>query len=38
MSLTYKGTMKDFKKYIEATMLIFGKEATVKEVIKKLNN
>jgi hypothetical protein len=35
MSLTYKGTIKDFKKYIEATMLVFG-NITVQEAIKKL--
>lgn len=37
MSLTYKGSIKDFKNYIATIQLIFG-NITVKEVIRKINS
>lgn len=33
MSLKFKGTMKEFKGYVQAMQQVFGKDVKVKEII-----
>lgn len=37
MSLKFKGSIKEFKNYIEAMQLVFGKGIKVNDVLRKIN-
>lgn len=36
MAIKFKGSMIDFKKYVEAMSLVFGQSAKVKDVLRKI--